>query len=254
MGRRPLRVHIGLILCLAIQLVAAGVAGAVTINPSYESGDLTGWSSAGAASATGTWRTIAPTDGSFQLLLTTRVDEGAVTTASTESTLGLAVGTIQSIFDTHLGGISTGSGPVEGSAVQQSFVATAGDHLVFDWNFITRETPPDTLATDFLWQFLTMPDGTNTSSVLGHAAQPASDFANAQSQTFQQTGTTTFSFTLQQTGTYTLTLGVHDVQETNRDSFGIFDNFLITKSPEPDTALLVGLGLLGLAWQGRRRR
>jgi len=57
-----------------------------------------------------------------------------------------------------------------------------------------------------------------------------------------------------ETGTYTLTLGVHDVEDTWVGSSAIFDNFFLRKAPEPNTFFLVAGGLLGLNWQARRRK
>ena len=237
---------------LTLQLLCAAGAGAFPANPSFEDGDLGGWIAVGNADADGTWRSSAPTDGSYQAIV--RTSGSAVVRSIAETALGLTDNTLQILFDDSLGSISTGSGPIEGSAIQQSFDALAGDVLSFDWNFVTREDPSETLTTDFLWQHLSLPDGSSNSGVLAHAAQPASDFFNAQSPSFQQTGYETFSFTLPQDGTYTFSAGVFDVQETNRDSFGVFDNFSVFRAPEPGTAGLLGLGLAVLASRRRTRR
>jgi hypothetical protein len=245
---RGLKISIAI---LALQLGTAVTASAFATNPSFESGDLTGWTTVGNVAIDGSWRGISPTDGGSQVIL--RTSGSAVAPSIAETALGLPSNTIQILFDNDLSGISFGSGPVEGSALQQSFFADAGDLLTVDWNFVTRETPPDTSSTDFLWQHLVLPDGTDIGGVLAHAAQPASDFSNAGSPSFQQTGPQTFTFTLPQSGTYTFSVGVQDVQETNHDSFGLFDNFFIVKAPEPGTAAQISLGLLGLAWLGKRR-
>ena len=53
---------------------------------------------------------------------------------------------------------------------------------------------------------------------------------------------------------YTLTLGVHDVQDAAYDSGAVFDFFRLIKGPEPNTFLLVASGLLGLNWYARRHK
>ena len=245
---RGLRISIA---TLALQFGFVLTASAFATNPSFETGDLTGWTTAGNVGIDGTWRGISPTDGGSQVIL--RTSASAVAPSIAETALGLPSNTLQILFDNDLSGISSGSGPLDGSALQQSFFADAGEVLSVDWNFVTRETPPDTSSTDFLWQHLMLPDGSDIGGVLAHAAQPASAFFNAGSPSYQQTGSQTFTFTLPQSGTYTFSVGVQDVQDTNHDSFGLFDNFFIVKAPEPASAALMSLGLLGLSWLGKRR-
>ena len=109
---------------------AAAPAGAVTVNGGFESGDLTGWNTVGDVSVRGTILGVTPPEGSFQVLLTTRTGAGAVDIAMTEAAMGLQADTLLDIFDT--AGISSGSGPEQGSAIQQTFSANAGATLTFD--------------------------------------------------------------------------------------------------------------------------
>jgi hypothetical protein len=243
---------------LAAVLHAAAPAGAVTVNPSFETGDTSGWTTVGDASVVDSGFGVTPTDGSYQLLMTT--GSGAVSPEATETAMGLPNNTIRKIFRDHIDkpGESTGKSSTEGSAVQQSFdVVAVGDIITFDWNFLTDEftrVPPEPdFYTDFLWGYLDGPSSTQE-FVLAHANQDPSNFFTSNSTFDEETGYNTFTFTFTEAGTYTLTLGVHDVEDTYRDSGVVFDGFRLIRGPEPDSFLLVAAGLLGLAWQARRHK
>ena len=241
---------------LAAVLYAAAPAGAITLNSSFETGDASDWTTVGDVSVVGSGFGVTPTDGSFQILLTT--DTGAVDVATTETAMGLTAGTLQDIFVRRFldrtPPRSTGSGPTDGSAIQQSFYAEAGDVLMFDWNFLTDENVREPEYTDFLWVHLQQPNNNPRDPVLGHANQRTSNFSSSASSFDLERGYQTREFNLGQTGTYTLTLGVHDVQDTWVPSGAIFDNFRLIRGPEPNTFLLVASGLLGLNWHARRRK
>jgi len=173
--------------------------------------------------------------------------------------MGLTNGLIRGIFRRQIRaqGESSGRRPIEGSAIQQSFYADAGDVLTFDWNFLTDEftaVPPEPdYYTDFLWGYLEGPSS-NEETVFAHVNQDPSNFFASASIFNDETGYHTFTFTFAESGTFTLTLGVHDVEDTQYDTAGIFDNFVLRKSPEPGTFVLVAGGLLGLGGYARRRR
>ncbi len=239
---------------LAAVLYAAAPAGAVTVNPGFETGDTSGWTTAGDASVVDSGFGVAPTEGSYQLLMTT--GSGAVTANATETAMGLPNQTIRKIFRDHIEkpGESSGKWVIDGSAVQQSFdVVAVGDLITFDWNFLTDANVPESLYTDFLWGYLEGPS-TTQEFVFAHANQDASNFSASNSTFNQETGYQTFAFTFTEAGTHTLTLGVHDVEDTYVPSGVIFDGFRLIRSPEPNSFLLVAGGLLGLNWQARRRK
>ncbi len=242
---------------LAALLYAAAPAGAVTINPGFETGDTSGWTTVGGASVVDSGFGVAPTEGSYQLLMTT--GSGAVTANATETAMGLPNQTIRKIFRDHIErpGESSGKGVIDGSAVQQSFdVVAVGDLITFDWNFLTDEftrnpAEPD-LYTDFLWGYLEGPSSTQE-FVFAHANQGASNFSASSSTFDQETGYQTFAFTFTEAGTYTLTLGIHDVEDVDYNTGVVFDGFRLIRGPEPNTFLLVAGGLMGLNWHARRR-
>lgn len=232
-------------------------AGAVTVVlDSFEDGDFVGWNTIGGVSIVDSTFGVTPTDGSNQIFLTSGA--GAVGVGGTENPpIGLPANTVQNIFNTIP---STGSGPTEGSAIQLTFSADAGDTLEFDWDFLTNERQPTPGTnpnpnpanwTDFAWYHLDL-GGSSDEGWLSHADRPASEFQSSGSSFFDETGYQTFSFIFASTGTYTLTVGVHDVEDTLIDSGAVFDFFRLIKAPEPDSFVLLCAGLLGLALQSRR--
>ena len=219
---------------------------------SFENGELvpSGGDTVGEARRRRRLYGIDPTDGNRMFMVSTRESNGATDEATIESAMGVPSGTIDAAF----GGVPSTSttGPTNGSAFRITFAAEAGDQLQFDWNFVSGEPPPlEPLYTDFGWGHLSL-DGTP----LGEAALANANegtFVDTSNNDYDQTGWQTVSLNLGATGSYTLTLGVMDVQDAVVDSYMIFDYFRIARAPEPDTFLLVAMGLLGLAWQGRGR-
>ncbi len=219
---------------------------------SFENGELvpSGGDAVGEARRRRRLFGIDPTDGNRMFIVSNRENNGATDEATIESTMGVPSGTIDAAF----GGVPSTSttGPTNGSAFRITFAAQAGDRLEFDWNFVTAAALPlEPLHTDFGWGHLSL-DGTP----LGQAALANANegtFVDTRNRNYDQTGWQTVSLDLGATGSYTLTLGVMDVHDTFTNSFMIFDYFRIQRAPEPDTFLLVAMGLLGLAWQGRGR-
>jgi hypothetical protein len=241
---------------LAALLYAAAPAGAVIINPGFETG-TTGWTTVGGASVEGSGFGVIPTEGSLQLFLTT--GSGAVSPEATETVMGMPNQSIRKIFRDYIDkpGQSSGKTVIEGSAVQQSFdVVAAGDFITFDWNFLTDEfirdpADPDSY-TDFLWGYLEGP--TTTEEIVFAHVNQAGIFSASGSAFAQETGYQTFSFTFTEAGAYTLTLGVNDIEDVDYNTGVVFDGFRLIRGPEPNTFLLVASGLLGLNWHARRRK
>ena len=247
MDWRPTRL---LAFACALGLGLAAPAGADILNPSFESGDTSGWSTVGDVSVVDSSFGVTPTDGSFQILLTTN----GSSTSATETAMGLFSGTLQTIFndDIFSPGESTGSGPIEGSAFQQTFTVTAsGDKITFDYDFLTDESVPESVSTDLLWWHLDRPVGADMSGVIAHVNQPG--FSASGTSFASETGYGTFTINLNRTGVFTLTIGVSDVDDTFTDTGAVIDAFRLSKSPEPNTFLLLTFGMVGLAWASRRQ-
>ena len=252
-------------IAVALALCVAAPAGAVVIVLQDFESYTPGSDTVGDVSVEDATFGVTPTQGTQQLLLTS---EGtAVTDAAAETAMGLTGGTIQSAFDTHIAnlGLSTGTGPTEGSAFQITFTAEAGDLLEFDWNFLSDEVspspgndPPDPgLYTDFGWFFLEDPSAGTGDGVLSHANDPNVTFATSGATGFlDETGYQTITMNLNQTGTYTLTLGANDVQDANDNwaSALVVDYFRLVRGPEPGTFGTLAGGLIALSWLSRRRQ
>jgi hypothetical protein len=225
---------------LGVQQAAADI-----LNPSFETGDSSQWSTVGDVSVTDSSFGVDPIDGSYQVLLTTN----GATVSETESAMGLSSGTIQSIFDSDVR--SSGSGPIEGAAFQQSFnVTEPGDSVTFYYNLLTNESVPEPISTDFLWWNLDGPAGKPRSGVLVHVNETG--FSSSGTSYDYETGYESIRIPASQVGTYTLTIGIHDVEDAFRDTATVIDFFILRKTPEPDTFVLLAAGLLGLAFHARR--
>ncbi|NEP52138.1 MAG: hypothetical protein F6K65_26410, partial [Moorea sp. SIO3C2] len=120
----------------AATLLSANPALAI-VNGSFETGDFTEWETIGDTSIQTAAFESGPTDGEFQALLSTGVFNTVSVTvpvSDIETFLGLTAGSLATI--PNLPNVDT---PTDGSAIQQTFTAQAGDVLTFDWNFITNE-------------------------------------------------------------------------------------------------------------------
>jgi hypothetical protein len=129
----------------------------------------------------------------------------------------------------------------EGSLAQQTFMATAGQRLSFQWNLGTRDAEFGDLAFVVLngqWVPLgTAPD-----------AQAA-----ASGDMLWQTGLQTFSVILA-SGPTTLSFGVVDMDDVAGVSTLQIQGLQVTAVPEPQSLALLLAGLLPLAWRARSRR
>jgi hypothetical protein len=229
---------IGFLLVLASIVTAPQAAQAVILNGGFETGDFTGWTTTGTTSIETAAFGSGPTEGTSQALLSTVGT--AATDSDLETFLGLAAGSLD--------GLGNGDA-IEGAAIKQTFSASAGDLLSFDWNFLTNESTPSTF-NDFA--FVTI--------------NPTSELADTGFATFfssptpfdEETGFSTFSFPIAATDSYTLGIGVVDEGDVVISSGLLIDRVSLTSSngtviPEPTSMLLFGLGSLS-ALGARNRR
>ena len=225
---------VGGFLGIALSCVAL-TAYAGVMNGSFETGDLSGWSTLGSTSTVTGLGDYSPTDGAYAGLLDT---SGTASSASIESALGLASG--------DLGTLASGNG-TSGSLVYQSFYASAGTVISFDYLFATNELPgPNNIYNDFAFASILV------DSVLTDIASVTSTVLTSPSTSgyFADSGWLTFDHTLSVSGLVTLGIGILDGDDLIVDSGLMIDN--IKAVPEPSTLALLFLGLLGLALRQRR--
>jgi len=256
-------------LVIAAALAVVGIpasAPAMITNGSFEQGDFTGWFRGGDRSIQDASFGVTPPDGSNQVLLTT-INDGVNNALEPDSFSGnsafperfledfleLPRGTFDALSP-------SGDPATETSVVGQDFTAQAGSLLRFEWNFLTDETEIDPSFDDFAAVYV---EETNTNtqvslSVLVNVA--AASFQPSATPFASETGYQTTEIQLPTTGVpvngnYTFAVAVFDVEDQLVPSALVVDNVQLPPPvPEADTALLVGLGLFGLAWVSRPRR
>lgn len=215
------------LLSLSTVIIAAPSQAAV-INGSFEN-RARGWEKTGVSAFVTDVVGVAPTDGSVQARLTT--SRSRVSTNSLEKFLGLSAGSLNNLGN----GVVTG-----GAAIKQTFTATAGDIVSFDWNFLTNESTPSNGYNDFAFVSL---------NGLTELADTTSSFFRSSTPFREETGYQTTSFTIANTGTYTLGLGVANVGDRRVASGLLVDNVRTEPVPEPASML----GVLAFSALGGRK-
>ncbi len=230
---------------------------AVVVNGGFETGDFTGWLTVGDANIATVAFGSGPTEGVFQALLNSGSSGSSfsgtspVSATELETFFGYAPGTLDALI---------GNTVMNGSAIAQTFSGSAGDVLSFDWNFLTNEeTSPgdDPSNIDFNdFAFVTIGP-----SVLADMTFPT--FTGSLTTAYsQETGFSTFAYTLPAPGAYTLGFGVANVSDDAGASGLLVDQVSLKTTdtsgnpvvPEPASLMLFGLGGLGALGFRRRRR
>ena len=252
-------------------------------NGNFATGDLTGWNTLGSATAIGTQGNIVPAVGSFQAQIGSGSDSSGgtalvpafgfakhasgrrsaraaaaanrpgnpapndpnfadVAEATLETTLHLPAGAIQAALPNNYV-------PTNGSAIYQTFTATAGSTLSFNWNFATNEKIPSQYdAALYTLQVGSSPAqvfelaDTTQAGVVNVAGTGASPFA-------MMTGYKTTTVVLPSTGTYTVGFVSMQTQDDSVASATYISNVQggssISAAPAPAAW---SLGLLGLGF------
>lgn len=144
MSIRKSRFFAIVLLTLSLLGGVAGRASAQISNGSFESGNLSGWSSTGDVSILGNTLGISPTNGSFHALLASGTD-GTVN-GSVPAGTGVIQNYLETFFNISAGGLSsvvTGENVVIGSGISQSIFILKGQTLSYDWDFLTNQTYQD---------------------------------------------------------------------------------------------------------------
>jgi hypothetical protein len=241
------------LLAATLTLVPGAPARALS-NAGFESGNFSGWSTVGDVGVVGSEIGRAPTEGSFQALLSNA--RFSVSGAVLESALGLAPGSLFAACGNCDPGLPPSQQVTEGSAITQTFTTGGGQQLAFDASFITEEARNGSAsindfaffvlsgATDVIFDtFSPMEVGLNLSI-------PAIGVNTPYEASYQ-----TFVYDVSAPGTYSIAFGVVDVKDVYVNTVLLVDNLRFVPEPpiDPPTATLVGFGLIAVISAARRR-
>jgi hypothetical protein len=220
----------------------AGIARA-TLVEGFESGSFNGSeATSGDVGVRGTYFTIAPTEGTKQMLLTTINNTSDTGYTNQSGNNAVSVTTIGSFLGESTSSIRDGTATgQEGSAFTIMLgTLTAGTTITFNYDFLTNEISPGQHNDFAFWE---LNSGTihifadTTSASLHPTTGAGNPFA-------LETGYQTVTITITTTGTYTLGLGVMDATTTDNPSGLLIDNIQVTAVPEPTT---IGFSVAGAA-------
>jgi hypothetical protein len=226
--------------CLIGTLLLAGELRAEIVNGGFEEGVFTPWLTVGVTSLEDGLFTP-PSEGVYQALMTT--DFGA-SAGDIELFLDLVPGSLGALLPANALPIGTGS------AISTNIIASAGDVLSFDWNFLTNEAVlANAEAYDFSFWSLSNEQG---AIVLATPFSPG--FFPSSTVFGFETGYSTSSYTILNDGTYRLGFGVMNSGEDGGDSGLLIDNVTLTSAvPEPASVTLIFASVV-LSAVGLRRR
>jgi hypothetical protein len=247
--------------CLAAALCPHGPLQGALVNPGFESGDLTGWSSLGTADVStgytypdvvdvspGASRVVSPNPGNFLAHLIASGQEPAENIASAMG-IDLAALNQSNSYDFS----EDDPVAVTGSLLYQKVSASAGDKFTFNWNFVER----DFLIYDD-WSFFGVSfDGGPASVSRLASVREVGPLQDVNSENTTVNGWKSFDFEIAESGDYTFYFGVVNAFDSLAPSELWIDAPPASISTIPEPGSVLGLGLLlgsGLLVRSRRRK
>jgi len=222
---------LALVLIMLLTMSAPAIAGIV--NPGFETGDFTGWTTDGnVAVVTAGCSTIypfhcaAPYSGNYMALLTS----GAISIAQLDADLGVM---IEAVYPN----------ATYGSAIWQTVFVNAGTPLSFAVDFLGNDYTPFN-DTAILTAFV-IENGSNSTYFLADIAT-VGNYGTTGWVLYNPFGYSTY------TGHYTIGFAVFNQVDNALNSQLLVDSVYFP-TPEPGTLVLLGTGVLGLGGLLRRK-
>jgi len=221
-------------LVVGFAALAAVSAQAQVSNPSFETGTLSGWSSVGSASVQDSSFAV-PTQGSYQAFVNNSSGFGTTVDAATLSGF--------------FGGVSLPGTPqgiaTDGSGILQTFTLAADSTISFDWHFATNESTGSGYDETFYYL-----DGTLTLLANADSLGVSTLYGVPSLDKGLPYQTVNIPLTA---GTHTLGFGSYDTSDGSVPTGLLIDNITTAAVPEPTTAALAGLSIVGLMITRRRK-
>ena len=226
-----------MIFVMAVVVLTAGSVRAGLTNDSFESGDLTGWS------------TVVPSGATVSVVashadpMTNVGGDGPIVygTTSWAPTDGSAFALLKT------------DGPGSLTQLYQSFYATAGADLTFDYFWDSQDYAPfDDTGTGVLLSGLGT-GGPLVSTLFSHniGSNPSGPGGGTDPGDFYGTPWTSVSYTIANSGVYTLLITNMNGLDSILDSYVGIDN--VNVIPAPGAILLGSIGVGFVSWLRRRR-